>query len=518
MTLLSRIRALFSSWDTRETPNTITVGQPASASLRDRYPYDRAEVLDQSLEAWRTNPLARRIIGLTTQYVVGGGIAVSCKHRKTNAFLQSFWANPLNRMQVRCAELCDELSRTGNLFILLTTDAAGMSYLRAVPASMVEEITARENDIEQPVSFKLSPFSNPDGSFFESRILPACNVNDDNPGRPVILHYAINRPAGAQWGEPDLAPLLRWLARYSNWLEDRARLNRFRNSFLFVVKGKFLSETQRLQRQAQLNASPPAPGSILVASDTEEWTTIAPNLDAPDAATDGLALKKMIAAGAGLPLHFLAEPESATRTTAEAAGGPTYRHFEQRQEFFLWVLQDILQVVLRRRAFYDRYVKPDEEITVTGADISARDNSELASASAGILSTLVTLRDRSLIDDAELLRLVYRFAGEPLNIEDMLARGKAAQRLASYEINKSEAAQRLASYEINKSEAAQRLASYEINKSEAAPIPSPRKGEGQGEGGKPKPEPKPAKPEPVGADSVRAGSKPAPDPDTEEAA
>jgi hypothetical protein len=28
----------------------------------------------------------------------------------------------------------------------------------------------------------------------------------------------------------------------------------------------------------------------------------------------------MIAAGAGIPMHFLAEPEGATRTTAEAAG------------------------------------------------------------------------------------------------------------------------------------------------------------------------------------------------------
>ena len=50
-----------------------------------------------------------------------------------------------------------------------------------------------------------------------------------------MLHYAINRPVGAQWGESDLAPVLRWLSRYAAWLEDRARLNRFRNSFPYVV-------------------------------------------------------------------------------------------------------------------------------------------------------------------------------------------------------------------------------------------------------------------------------------------
>ncbi len=51
-----------------------------------------------------------------------------------------------------------------------------------------------------------------------------------------MLHYAINRPVGALRGESDLAPLLRWLSRYAAWLEDRARLNRFRTAFLYVVR------------------------------------------------------------------------------------------------------------------------------------------------------------------------------------------------------------------------------------------------------------------------------------------
>ena len=58
-------------------------------------------------------------------------------------------------MPVRVSELCDELTRTGNLFILLSTDQAGMSYVRVLPASEIEEILSKPNDIEQPVSFKL---------------------------------------------------------------------------------------------------------------------------------------------------------------------------------------------------------------------------------------------------------------------------------------------------------------------------------------------------------------------------
>jgi len=260
---------------------------------------------------------------------------------------------------------------------------------------------------------------------------PAYDARDDAPNtegefKAVMLHYAINRPAGAQWGESDLAPVLRWLSRYAAWLEDRARLNRFRTAFLYIVHAKFSSEAERRARQSALNAAPPSPGSILVTDENETWEALHPRLESDDAGQDGLALKKMLAAGAGIPMHFLAEPEGSTRTTAEAAGGPTYRHFEQRQRFFLWLLADLLHAVVKRRSAVDGRVSRRAELTLTGADISARDNVSLAMAASNISQVLTGLRDRGLIDDAELLRLVYRFCGENADIEELLARGRTA--------------------------------------------------------------------------------------------
>ena len=250
--------------------------------------------------------------------------------------------------------------------------------------------------------------------------------NEDGTFPTVALHYAINRPVAAAWGESDLAPLLRWLARYSNWLEDRARLNRYRQAFMYVVSAAFQSKADRLQRQGELNANPPTPGSILVKDDTESWDVIQPDLNSRDAGEDGLALKKMISAGSGNPLHFLAEPESATRTTAEAAGGPTFRHYEQRQNYFLWLLGDVVHVITNRRALVDAQIDPTAETVITGSDISARDNASLAQAAELIANSFTNLRDRQLIDDAELLRLMYKFCGENVDVEAMLKRGKTA--------------------------------------------------------------------------------------------
>lgn len=408
-----------------ENENTFLVGtRSLTQTDRDRYTYDRNTVLEQSLTAWRSNPIARRVVELTSQYVVGGGLTINCKNSAASNFLDQFWYHRLNRMPVRVSEMCDELTRTGNLFVLLTTDAAGMSYVRLMPATHIDEIISKSNDVEQPVEFKLKA----DIDNLDPTPIPAYDPLNDDPTKAVILQYAVNRPAGAQWGEPDIAPLLVWLSRYSNWLQDRARLNRFRNAFLFVVQAKFASEAQRLARQTALNANPPNPGSILVADENESWKVINPRLDSSNAEKDGLALKKMIAAGAGIPLHFLAEPESATRTTADAAGGPTFRRFEQRQQYFIWMIEDILRVVIARRALVNTKFNKNVELSVTGADISSRDNSSLSQAAYYMIGVLANLRDRALIANDEFLRIIYRFFGETVDADEMLKRAKKDQK------------------------------------------------------------------------------------------
>jgi hypothetical protein len=51
-------------------------------------------------------------------------------------------------------------------------------------------------------------------------------------------------------------------------------------------------------------------------------------------------------------------------------------------------------------------------------------------AAANLAPALYSLRDRALIDDAELLRLFYRFCGETVDAEEMLARGSKATATA----------------------------------------------------------------------------------------
>jgi len=398
-------------WLAEEAESTAPWGARMNNLGRERGEYDREAVLEQALEAWRVNPLARRIVELTTQYVVGGGLRLECGDPRGEAFLRAWWSHPLNRLEQRVFEWCDELTRAGELFLLVSTDRGGMSYVRAVPAGEIAAVQTSPNDVQQELAYVQR--SGPG----EEQVWAAYDPLNDNLDAegglaPVMLHYAVNRPAGTVRGESDLAPLLRWLGRYSAWLEDRARLNRYRNTFLFTVKARFADEEERQARQQILAAAPPSPGSILVTDESEEWGVLSPKLESHEAGEDGLALKKMIAAGAGVPLHFLAEPEGATRTTAEAAGGPTYRRFEQRQRFFCWMIGDLAEMVLARRGRLAGEDGGRLSVEARGADLSARDNATLAQAAESMSHALEPLLERGLIEPQEALRLFYRFTGE----------------------------------------------------------------------------------------------------------
>lgn len=392
------------------TDNNFTAGVNWNAVYRDRYNYQRDTVLSQSLLSWRLNPLARRLVTITRQYVTDQ-IEFQCDHQPTADFLQVLWNHPLNRLGQHLGDWCDELTITGNLFLAITQDSAGMSYIRVFPTDAISTIETAPNDVQQEIAYHPKPtLDDP-----EPAPIPNYYASLARKPKTVMLHFAVNRLAGMSWGEPDLAPLLPWLSRYASWLEDRVRLNRFRQAYLYIVKGKFLSAAEKQSRQNDLNANPPTPGSILVTDENEDWGTLSPQLDSFEANNDGLTLKKFIASGHGVPLHWLSEPEGSTRTTAEAAGTPTFKTLEERQAQFLTLIQEVLTVaVSRRTAKGDLLTQPAAPIKITAGDVSERDNAALALATSQIVNSFGSLYNAALIDSEEFLRVVYRFAGEVL--------------------------------------------------------------------------------------------------------
>jgi len=217
--------------------------------------------------------------------------------------------------------------------------------------------------------------------------------------------------------------VLKWLKRYNAFLEARLALNLHASAFVYDVTLKGATPDQLQKRKSEL-VQPPAAGSVLVHGDDETWTVNRPQIAGWDASPDGKALVGMIGAGSATPAHWLNSIEvGSTQATAAEMGGPALRHYENRQQVFGGFLLDVTYAALeqarvrgtlrhRGQARSRGLEREDYGLVVKAAEMAKADNLQLAQAAAAIVGAFGQLHDKGIIDDAALLDLAYRFAGE----------------------------------------------------------------------------------------------------------
>jgi hypothetical protein len=303
--LRERFAALLNpnGWQTQLSAVTAQVDDSPGWVADKRQPHERdfSEVqalYEDALAAYRKNPIAWRVIATTTNYILGDSLVISSPKRELERFIRAFWDHPKNRMDLRLAQMSDELARAGDLFVVLFRNPQdGMSYLRFVTKDRIVRIESAENDWENELAFYEAQESGE----------PRRWLSPSHPGasesEAVMLHYAVNRPCGALLGESDLASMLPWLQRYSRMLEDRVRLHWAMRAFLWVIT----VPTNLVGQKAEQYRTPPEAGSIVVKDQSEEWQAVAPDLKGADASHDLKAVRGMIDAGSGYPPHWRGE-------------------------------------------------------------------------------------------------------------------------------------------------------------------------------------------------------------------
>ena len=421
----------FAAWLARVT--AVPVGKEgdglvpiSSGTGLDKSWHELRQEFADALEAWQFNPLARRLVGMVSAYVVGDGIVVRSKRATLDRWLNRWYAHHENQIILQQADWCDELTRSGELFFALFMAADGMVYVRPIPASQIERVEWRKGDYRSELRYYEVPEEpGGDGRVWHSLKDGAVWIGDgdERRARPVMVHYAVNRPVGFVRGESDLKPVLPWLRRYSRWMEDRVVLNAAVRSFIWLVKvpGRFV------EAKAKQYARPPEPGSVMVVDrDNEEWDAIAPNIRARDAQADGRAIRWMIVSGGpGTGLIDIGESEGANLATATAMGEQRRRFLRRRQQLFGVIMADLaitswnwgVELGVRGRG----KAITDEDLEIVYPDVAPVDNQSLASAADNITAAVTKLRDVTGDSPALrklALRMLLKFAGESVSEED----------------------------------------------------------------------------------------------------
>jgi hypothetical protein len=246
-----------------------------------------------------------------------------------------------------------------------------------------------------------------------------------------MLHYAVNRPVGAAFGQGDLDTVLPWLRRYSRMLEDRVRAHWATRAFLWFVT----VPSHKVDVKREQYSSPPEPGSIVVHDEAESWDVKSPTLRASDAQHDLKAVRHMIDA-AGYPPHWRGEAGDANLATATAMQLRPERHLRRRQNYIVFMLQDILYHAFARAHQIGKggngalpIQNYRQLFSVSVADVSRSDNRELALAGQALAGAFSDLFGHVSVEKSPSLRrkalqLLFKFFGEPLSEEELTEIGK----------------------------------------------------------------------------------------------
>ncbi len=391
---------------------------PGGIGSHDRDSAEIQGLYEDSLKAWRKNPFAKRYIEAATDYIVGDQIKITSDDENFNKFIAEFWNHPKNLMDLRLESMCEELTRAGDLFVVLfRNEENGMSYIRFVTKDEITKIDTLPNDWETEIKYYQKKGMNE----VKEWLAPIQATEETNA---IMLHYAINRPIGALLGESDIASIIPWLLRYSRMLEDRVRLHWAAKLFLWIVT----VPTNKVQSTAQKYRKTPEAGSVIVKDAGEEWEVMTPSLHGADSAHDMKAVRGMIDAGSGFPAHYRGEAGDANLATATAMQAPTERRLLRRQKYFGYILQDILYQAYVRAVQIGTWPELQSNdyhklFNLDIPEISRRDNKDLAVAAHQLsramreISQHLPKRSRSL--SRLVLRNVLKFAGEPVSPEDI---------------------------------------------------------------------------------------------------
>lgn len=293
----------------------------------------RERVLSNCHSAYQRNPLANSIVQYTTDFVVGDGFNLSVKNRDVEKVLLDFINDPDNNIREYERQAVIDLQVDGELFLRFFEEAGQTVAVPQRPWE-VQFIKTEKGFFRRAESYWMQRYETegdaPNGQ--------QSTEVEQVPAREM-LHVAINRHGYELRGRPELYRLLPWLRADKEWLEDRARQNKWRGALLWHVKVANAT-SQAVSAVMARWRKPPSPGSAYVSTDREEVTAVTNSSNGADAGHDGRSIRLMSVLGARLPEYFFGDGSNANLATATRQELPALTKFETFQRVMvtqLWM-------------------------------------------------------------------------------------------------------------------------------------------------------------------------------------
>jgi hypothetical protein len=324
----------------------------------------RVRVLTNCHAAYERNPMANAAVQYSADFIIGDGFNLNCKNTEVSDVLYAFIDDQLNAIREYERQAAIDLQVDGELLLRKfkgNAEDGTQSQIRVVPLRPweCEYIRTKPGDFRTREAYHFQFDKNYGDDPLQAGSTEQIDVVADD-----IIHVAINRHAYELRGRPDLFRILPWLRAYTEYLENRARQNVWRNALVWwakVVQGT----ADTISQVSAAFAKPPAPGTVVTTSDRVELTPLSGGGGAGDM-EDGRAIKNMAITGMRMAEYMFADGENANLATATAQQLPALTRFEGYQRVLieqLWypLFKNVLQTAIDAGFLPEEVEEQDED-------------------------------------------------------------------------------------------------------------------------------------------------------------
>jgi hypothetical protein len=353
------------------------------------YWFDYLDMHSKAFDAWTHNPIAKRIVKVISQFVLGKGVKLTVqrgirraeelsatnpnaqsvmglaqrvKQKQTQgqqpqvsnqpqdykmqcqAALDRHWMK--NSLHIRSKQILRDLIIFGEQFPRYFDAPWGLK-IRQIDPSTIWEIVTDPDDAEN--EFYVHQQYPTKYQWYVDLPVPTIKFIIRQVPAAHYFHMKINSTAGEVRGRSELFAILGWLKRMKEYASDRVIRNKMANLFVLDVA---IEGDQAAVQQVQLQMqTPPTPGSFFFHNKAAELKGIAAEVGASETQGDWEMLLTVISMGAGISQQYLGMgSKSGGKAEALVGTEPDIKTFEDYQELMEeFFLQDAQRVFDRAK-------------------------------------------------------------------------------------------------------------------------------------------------------------------------
>lgn len=366
---------------------------------------------------WETNLLANRLIELPLAYLVAEGVKLSCPDEEHQQWLDSFWHDPINKMDLRLPTFVRELALFGEqCWPTYVNEVNGHVRLGYLDPSAIEAVIMDPGNAAQEIGVRT--VKDQAGKFRQFRVVVR-GEDDELFAREArslragydsgdAFYFAVNKFAAGRRGRSDLIAQIDWLDGYDEFLFDQMERAADLDAFIWDVKITGATEEDIKKRAADIKR--PGRGSVRVHNDQEEWEAQAPSLNSVDRAESARLFRNHALGGATVPEHFFGGGGDVNRATSAEMGDPFFKVATMRQTTWRHILAELGRYQLWQRALRagqtPDWGDPAWSVTVTFPEMVTKDVTKIAAALQSCVTACAAALGERLITRATALKII----------------------------------------------------------------------------------------------------------------